>query len=73
MNKSICFFYIPVSAMNNLKMSLVPSKILNILRSLIIFSNPQSFMNPMPPSIWMPSSVTNHAASDAKTYNTKII
>lgn len=59
---------LPVSATNNLKMSFVPSNILNILRSLMILSSPVSFMNPMPPIICIDSSQTYHAASEAKHY-----
>ncbi len=33
-----------------LRMSLVPSKILKILRSRMTFSRPSAFMNPFPPS-----------------------
>ncbi len=58
----------PVRATKSLRMSLVPSKILNILRSLMTFSSPVSRMYPIPPKIWMASSVTNQAFSEAKIF-----
>merc|ERR1719318_466084 len=59
-------YWIPTRATNRRRMSLVPSKILKILRSLITFSRPRDLVNPFPPRIWIASSVTNQAASDAK-------
>ena len=40
----LCNNHPPVRAMKSLRMSLVPSKILKILRSRMTFSRPASFM-----------------------------
>ena len=37
-------------------------------KNFFTFSMPQSFMYPIPPRIWMASSVTNQADSEAKTF-----
>lgn len=55
--------WIPVKATKRRRMSFVPSKIRKIRRSLMTFSRPHARMYPMPPSIWIASSVQNHAAS----------
>lgn len=62
-------YWIPVSAINRRRMSFVPSKILNIRKSRITRSTPASRMKPIPPKVWIASSHTHHADSDAKHCN----
>jgi len=57
---------LPVKATKSRRMSLVPSKILNILKSRRTLSKPVSFIKPIPPMICMASSTTVQAASEPK-------
>uniref|UniRef100_A0A6B0UAN6 Uncharacterized protein n=1 Tax=Ixodes ricinus TaxID=34613 RepID=A0A6B0UAN6_IXORI len=58
----------PCSATKRRRMSLAPSKMRKMRRSRWTLSSPVSRMKPMPPWIWMDSSVTYQAHSDAVTF-----